>query len=152
MFREHLDCEIIYVTNGVYAPDGGIDFVLINTQNGLEYAFQVKRRLTDAPERVHEVREFIGAVALSKYEHAYYVTTADRFTSAVEREFETGVSELRKHNIQATLVDADALRTILRSKTAVKSTKQLFRGYFRGDSIWNKDKTREEMLSTAFQE
>ena len=41
IFREHLKCEVIYTSNGVYTPDGGIDFVLVNSERGLEYAFQV---------------------------------------------------------------------------------------------------------------
>src|SRR6266702_3924811 len=41
VFAEHLDAKIHYTSDGVYSPDGGIDFVLVETETGLEYAFQV---------------------------------------------------------------------------------------------------------------
>lgn len=115
VFAEHLDCEITYVTNGVYSRDGGIDFVLVNTATGINYAFQVKRRQSDRPERVQEVREFIGSVAMSPFNHAYYVTTADRFTKAVAAEVKRSSDELSKRRMDVQLVDGRRLYEILRS-------------------------------------
>jgi hypothetical protein len=150
VFKEYLDCEVIYTSNGVYAPDGGIDFVLVNSDRGIEYAFQVKRRLVNTPECIRHVREFIGAVATSKYRHAYYVTTADRFTGAATAAVSSGDSHLRTHDIELQLVDGCALRSLLRKKSVVPATIKALRSWFGQDSVWNGNMTIEDVISLSF--
>ena len=117
IFKEHLDGEIVYTTNGVYSPDGGIDFVVVQTQSGIEYAFQVKRRLTNKPECVQNVRAFVGAVATSSYTHGYYVTTAPRFTSTTVREMDDLRDNLTTHNLRIELIDGSKLHGLLQKGT-----------------------------------
>lgn len=156
VFKQFLNCEVIYTTNGVYAPDGGIDFVLINTTDGIEYAFQVKRRLVNSPERVHEVREFIGSVASSHYKHAYYVTTAERFTNSAKMEVERNSLQLVKRDIDLILVDGQALRRLLMEHNAIPGTivqiKRMFAIY--GEWIRSGDVrriiSRDAMISETF--
>lgn len=119
VFQDYLNCEIHYLTNSVYTPDKGIDFVLINSDKGLLYAFQVKRRLTNKPESVKEVREFIGAVAMSSYEHGYYVTFADRFSKVAFKEIEDAERVLDKRNLHISLVDGTRLREIISNQNPV---------------------------------
>ena len=116
IFAEHMDCKIHYVSNGVFALDGGIDFVLAETRTGVQHAFQVKRRLTDAPERVQRVREFVGAVATSRFNNGFYVTFAPRFTKTAQREVDAGRDNLREHNINLTLIDGTRLKEILNNR------------------------------------
>jgi len=151
VFKEHLNCEVIYTTNGVYSPDGGIDFVLINSNAGIEYAFQVKRRLADSPERIQPVREFIGAVASSRYKHGFYVTTAERFTKSTRKELASTVSNLAARDMHLTLVDGDVLRSLLKQKKAASATVRTIRHWFRPDSVWNGTKNLDQMISEAFQ-
>jgi hypothetical protein len=113
VFAEHLNCQVHYVTNGVYAPDGGIDFVLVEAETGLEYAFQVKRRLTSKPERVQPVREFLGSLAGTKYERGYFVTFAPAFTRNTHRELAAASSQLRHRNLDIRLIDGSRLKSIL---------------------------------------
>ncbi len=122
IFKEYLDCEIRYFTNGVYSPDGGIDFVLINSNKGLEYAFQVKRRISDSPEPVTEVRQFLGAMASSPFKHGYYVTTADRFTRSTIKEIQSSEKNIQNHNLSINIVDGTDLFKILQSHKLLPQT------------------------------
>lgn len=115
VFAEHMDAKVHYTTNGVYSPDGGIDFVLVETQTGLEYAFQVKRRLTDKPESVRPIREFIGGVALHGYERGYFVTFAPRTTKAAEQEVKQGRASLARRGLSIQVIDGSRLYDILRN-------------------------------------
>jgi len=115
VFRDLLDGEVFYTSNGVYAPDGGIDFVLIQTASGIEYAFQIKRRLTDRPECVEPVRAFLGSVASSRYSHGFYVTTSPRFTSVVRREIEDGGLNLARHDLKVDIIDGTQLYAFLKA-------------------------------------
>jgi hypothetical protein len=150
IFKAHLDCEIIYTTNGVYTPDGGIDFVLVNSNSGIEYAFQLKRRLVDSSERIQHVREFIGAIASSPYKYAYYVTTADRFTKSAEMEIERNALNLAARDIRLSLVDGNSLRALLKEKKAVSATAKSIRAWFRKNSVWSGNKSLDQMISEAF--
>jgi hypothetical protein len=137
VFRDVLDAEVFYSSNGVYAPDGGIDFVLVQTASGIEYAFQVKRRLTDRPECVEEVRAFLGAVASSHYSHAFYVTTSPRFTSAAQEELKSGGVHLAQHGIQIELVDGERLSAFLRQGATVsKPFSDLWQRFQGIDAPW----------------
>lgn len=110
VFKEHFDCEIHYITNGVFAPDGGIDFLLV-TKGSSEYtAVQVKRRRSDHAEPVSEIRAFLGAVALSNFNKGIYVTTAERFTRTVERAIKSGYESLGRRELSIELVDGGRLR------------------------------------------
>jgi restriction endonuclease Mrr len=113
VFSEHLNSKIHYTTNGVYTPDGGIDFVLVETNTGIEYAFQVKRRLTDKAERVQPIREFIGAVALQGYNHGYFVTFAPRLTKTIEKELEQGRESLSKKGMSIEVIDGKTLYDVI---------------------------------------
>jgi hypothetical protein len=155
IFKAHLDCDIIYTTNGVYTPDGGIDFVLVNSKSGIEYAFQVRRRLVDSPERVQPVREFIGAIASSTYKYAYYVTTADRFTRSVEMELKSNTPNLIARDIRLSLVDGNSLRSLLNEKTAVSATAKRIRSLFYKPAAWKREKgldtiSLDQMISEVF--
>jgi hypothetical protein len=115
VFAEHLDAQVHYTTDGVYSPDGGIDFVLVETNTGLEYAFQVKRRLTADPERIQPIREFIGAMAVQGYDRGYYVTFAPRMTKAAQQEVKRGQTQLLKHGLSIDVIDGTQLRDLLRN-------------------------------------
>jgi restriction endonuclease len=130
IFREHLDCEIEYTTNGVYHSDGGIDFVLVNTATGIRYAFQVKRRLTDSPERVQPVREFIDSVAQSHFNHGFFVTTADRFTQYTKDELSAKRPLLELRDIKLTLVDGGRLLDLMKQQAVTPETAQIIQDYF----------------------
>jgi restriction system protein len=118
VFKEHMDCEILYLTDHVYAPDGGIDFVLINNTSGERFAVQVKRRQTDQPESVQEVLKFVGALVRQDYSNGLFVTTADRFTRPA-REAELA-PELKKRNIFLKLYDGSNLFELLKLYTQPK--------------------------------
>src|SRR5215204_3420855 len=63
------------------AGDGGID--LIAVKGDQEFAVQVKRRSSrNSVERVHTVRELLGACLLRGAQHAVFVTTADHFSGS----------------------------------------------------------------------
>ena len=114
VFKDHLgDCEIHYLTDSVYAPDGGIDFVLVFSRSGEEIAFQVKRRQSDQPERVEPVRAFLGAIAMSRFKQGFYVTTASRYTSTVKREFEGSEPTLKDRKLAISLIDGSTLYKLL---------------------------------------
>lgn len=122
IFAEHLNCEIHYCSNGVFAKDGGIDFVLVNTEKGIEHAFQVKRRINSKAERVQPIREFIGSVSMSSYRSAYYVTTSNRFTSAATSEVEQSQAELASRDISVELVSGKRLHELLLQQRAKPAT------------------------------
>ena len=136
IFKDHLNCEIRYTTNGVYTPDGGIDFVLVNTNKGIEYAFQIKRRLTDSPERIQPIREFIGAVAGTPFKHAYYVTTAERITKYAKKEMKRSLSNLKKRNIYLNIIDGNELFHILKSNIVTPSTSESIIKMFKIAKNW----------------
>ena len=112
-----MDADIEYVTDGVFVPDGGVDFVLVRRSDGKKIAFQVKRRQNDAPERVQPVREFIGAIAGTPYREGYFVSTAERFTRTVVREIEAGAQYHKERGIEIQLVDGSRLRELLKLTT-----------------------------------
>jgi Restriction endonuclease len=114
VFSEFLHCDIHYTTNGVYSPDGGVDFVLVESNTGIEQAFQVKRRLTDKPERVQPIREFIGTMALRGYEHGCFVTFAPRLTRTALTELEQGRQTLASKGTTIDVVDGTRLHDIIR--------------------------------------
>ena len=136
IFREHLDCEIRYTSNGVYAPDGGIDFVLVNTSIGIEYAFQVKRRLTDSPEPVQPIREFVGAVMGTSFRHAYYVTTASRLTKTARSEIANARFRLLERKLDLNIVDGEALLQLLKLHPVLPSTANVIRAKFSLPKAW----------------
>jgi hypothetical protein len=141
VFSEHMDCEIHYLTDSVYAPDGGIDFVLVSRDDGHEIAFQVKRREQPGPERVAPIREFIGAVALSHFDTAFYVSTADRFTRQALAELDKGKLDLKRHGLHIDLVDGRRLQGILRLTTPEPESMGMLRQSKAGmfDEWWEND-------------
>jgi hypothetical protein len=116
IFADHLDAQIHYVSNGVYSPDGGIDFVLVETKSGLEYAFQVKRRLTEKVERVHEVREFLGTLAGSRFNHGYYVTFAPKFSRALHDELNQRRGRLELRRLHLDVIDGAKMKELIAQK------------------------------------
>lgn len=114
VFKGVLNCEVHYLTNSVYAKDGGIDFVLLNDNIGIVYAFQVKRRMTDRKECVKCIREFIGALAQSPYRHGYLVTTADTFTRDAYSETTASVDTLKKRNLEVSMIDGRQLYALIK--------------------------------------
>ena len=103
-----------YLSDGVYAPDGGIDFVLVEGDSGLSTAFQIKRRISHKSESVIPVREFIGSLLLQNYSKGCYVTFADQFSKACRAELSRGAEFLASKNLTVELVDGDRLNYILR--------------------------------------
>jgi len=137
IFKDHFDGEIHYTTNGVYSPDGGIDFVIAQSSLGIEYAFQVKRRLTDKPECIQNVRAFVGAVAASSYSRGYYVTTTPRFTSSAVREMEERRENLNNHKLNIELIDGSKLFDILKSRACSKPSFESLKNHIEGpESEW----------------
>ena len=110
---------MFYTSNGVYSKDGGIDFVLVNSEKGIECAFQVKRRLTGKPEPIRYVREFLGAVAMSPYDKCYYVTTSSRFTQSGSQVL-SAQPFLQHRQIECHLVNGKHLLQLLRT-TRIKN-------------------------------
>jgi hypothetical protein len=71
-----LDCEVHQLG---YTRDGGIDLVLLNSDNPI--AVQVKRRQDHRKtEGVRGIREFLGAALLQDFSHLIYVTNAERYS------------------------------------------------------------------------
>lgn len=114
IFKDSQDCEVHYLSDGVFTPDGGIDFVLVEGDSGLSTAFQIKRRLSSKSESVMPVREFIGSLVLSNYSNGCYVTFADRFSKSCRDELKRGADFLRSKNLTLELVDGERLKFILR--------------------------------------
>lgn len=128
IFEEAMDCEVVYLTDSVYAKDRGIDFVLVNSERGLTIAFQVKRRQTDKRECVRCVREFVGSLSASPYDVGYFVTTADSFTRDAKLEREDSIEDLAKRGLEVTLVDGrDLLAHIRRQKSTTGALRRLER-------------------------
>ena len=75
VWKDFMDCEALSIGG---PNDGGIDVVLIN--GARRYAVQVKHRSRDAPEPVSTVREFVGALIVSRHVHGIIVSSAPRFT------------------------------------------------------------------------
>lgn len=125
IFKEHLDCEIHYTSNGVYSKDGGIDFVLVRTRDGIDTAFQVKRRRRQGAEPITAVREFLGAVALSPYKKGYFVTTAPTFTSAATQIL-SATEALEQRSMECHLVNGSDLMNLLRITSFRNSALKLF--------------------------
>jgi hypothetical protein len=128
IFREHLDGEVLYTTNGVYTPDGGIDFVIVCSERGVASAFQIKRRQTDSAESVTEVRSFLGALAGSPFSQGYFVTTAPSFTRTAIEEGVKARANLRSRGLSLEIVDGTALHRILLSQTGRPSLAALCDG------------------------
>jgi len=60
--------------------DRGIDLIVVESERTI--AVQVKRRSQpDAVESVMQVREFLGASVVERFDHLMYVSTADYFSS-----------------------------------------------------------------------
>ena len=138
IFSEHLNCHVHYVTNGVYSPDGGIDFVLVEGEAGLETAFQVKRRLTSKPEGVKPVREFLGSLLLNGYSNGCYVTFSPRFTRSILSEISKAEQDLEKLGMHVDLVDGKRLRDILRNhRNAHKRNHPLIDSEVSGSIGWH---------------
>ena len=82
ILKEFYDCQVLHVGK---SSDGGIDLILIDSNDG-KTPVQVKRRSTKSKtESVAIVREFRGAMLLHGYNNGLIVTTADHFSKeAVE--------------------------------------------------------------------
>ncbi|HXJ43575.1 MAG TPA: restriction endonuclease [Bryobacteraceae bacterium] len=130
VFAEHFDCEIHYTSNGVFAPDGGIDFVLVRAEAGIAAAFQVKRRLTDRPESIIPVREFVGAVAMSTYNQCYFVTTAPQFARSLAG-IRGPVDAMRRRSLELHLVSAPQLMDLMRETRTLNECQSSFKETFR---------------------
>lgn len=76
VFREHFNCEVIHVGK---TNDGGIDLLLINSENPT--IVQVKRRKKlKHTESVSGIRELIGATVLKESKNCIYVSTCSKFS------------------------------------------------------------------------
>ena len=76
-------------------------------------AFQVKRRQTEKNESVRPVREFIGAMANSKFNEGIYVTTAPHFTKYAQKEFRSAEYNLLNKKMRISLIDGSRLKNLL---------------------------------------
>jgi hypothetical protein len=80
IFRECLGpCEVSYFQGSTYAPDEGIDLVVIQADAGLT-AVQVKRRVNKKVEPIESVRAFVAALILKGFRKGVYVTLASTFS------------------------------------------------------------------------
>jgi hypothetical protein len=113
VFKNYYNCEVHYNSNSVYSKDGGIDLIFVKKNEGVSAVIQVKRRQTDKPESVQCIREFIGSVAQSKYNHGYFVTTADNFTRDANIEFNNSIENLNQRNIELHLINGTHLFDLL---------------------------------------
>jgi hypothetical protein len=136
VFSNSLNCEVEYLADSVFSPDGGVDFVLV-THNGGRIAFQVKSRQGRSPESVIPVRSFIGAMALSGFQQGFFVTTADRFSVSAVREIRQRRLNLREASLHLTLVDGSQLRTLLEmDRPKPSSFDELLKHYLNVEMPW----------------
>lgn len=112
VFKAHMNCEVFYYDDAVYAPDGGIDFVLVCSDR-TPIAFQVKRREVEKSEPIQPIREFVGAVAKSPFHEGIYVTTAN-LSRYAKKELDHSTSNLVDKGMEISLVDGEILRELMR--------------------------------------
>jgi len=112
VFQDFLQCEVHYFTNDTYAPDGGIDLVALEGDDGLVTAIQVKRRTRDIAESVCTIREFVGAMAVEGFRKGIFVTTG-RYSKTAQR-LPTRVKKVYGQKVALDLVDATGFEDLLR--------------------------------------
>lgn len=111
VLRDHYGGDIQRFSANAYTRDGGIDLVIASKEGAIQRVVQVKRRLTEDPESVRDVRDFIGAMVLDGADKGVFVTTASRFTTpaaAISKNLNLG-----KHKIELELVDGERLLELL---------------------------------------
>lgn len=118
VLKAHLNCDVRYVTN-TYAPDRGIDFVLVESDR-TSIALQIKRRIIKNVEPVTEVRAFLGAMVVNGFTKGIYVTTANRFSRNVLEEFSNSIW-LAQQGLSVSLLEAPSLFEILRLQQVAAS-------------------------------
>lgn len=80
VFSEHFNCEVKHIGK---SNDGGIDLLLINSEN--PSVIQVKRRKKlKYTESVSGIRDLIGATLLSGNKNSIFVSTCDKFSKQSE--------------------------------------------------------------------
>ena len=85
--------------------DGGVDVLLVDTENK-SWLVQVKRReYASSSEPVSTVRNILGTMVVRKARHAIVVSTADRFTHQARQE----ASQARESAFIVELIDRHAL-------------------------------------------
>ncbi|WP_367389848.1 restriction endonuclease [Lewinella sp. LCG006] len=78
ILKDHLDCQVVHVGK---SNDGGIDLLLIDSENETTVV-QVKRRTKpNSTEGVVPIRELIGAMAINNNKRAIFVTTAKKYSN-----------------------------------------------------------------------
>ncbi|OUS31925.1 hypothetical protein A9Q99_02195 [Gammaproteobacteria bacterium 45_16_T64] len=78
VFREHFSCDVEHIGK---SHDGGIDLILINSDNPT--IVQVKRRKKLLyTEGIAGIREFIGAAKINGNRNCIYVSTCSKFSNA----------------------------------------------------------------------
>ena len=126
ILKEHYDCEVIHVGK---SHDGGIDLILVESQQG-RMPVQVKRRSSpEAVESVSIVREFRGAMLLKGYNRGIIVTTAHHFSPSAVVASKPQPDHLAPQSID--LVDCrrllDIMGTLIKRRPNPEFFKQLFR-------------------------
>lgn len=85
----HLNCSVEHVGRSY---DGGIDLLIIESENSI-IPVQVKRR--NRPNKIESVcvlREFLGAFFIKGYKKAKFVTTADKYSTTAKKYADSCVS------------------------------------------------------------
>lgn len=118
IMKEHYKCDVIHTKANVNTPDGGIDLLVGHDGNKVKAAVQVKRRKNGEPEGILHVRNFVGALTIQGHDEGIFVTTAERFTTAVLKE-----QKLLHENshIKLDLVDSARLLELLNATTPYDS-------------------------------
>jgi len=107
VLADFLNCEVSHVGK---SHDGGIDLVIVHTDDGL-VPVQVKNRITDKSEGVQSIREFRGAMVLKGFSKGVFVTRASKFSSEAEHASKPDVDHLTPQTI--VLVDCHRLVEIM---------------------------------------
>ena len=115
VIRDFTGLEVEYFRGNTFAPDGGVDLIVCHDNEEPSHAIQVKRRSTERPESVAEVRAFLGALVDSDFDQGLLVTLAERFS---DQAIKTASSaNLQRRGLTLELVDGRRLLDLLRVTT-----------------------------------
>lgn len=126
VFSDFYQCEVRYFKGKTYSRDGGIDLIMLQTDEGPK-AIQVKRRTSpEKGEPVNIIREFLGAMFLQDYECGVFVTTG-HFTKDSEH---TAITANEK-GMKIELVDARGFEELLNETCRAKTFVYAYLGAIR---------------------
>ncbi|MBU1171296.1 MAG: restriction endonuclease [Proteobacteria bacterium] len=107
VLSDFFDCEVSLVGK---SGDGGVDLLLLHSDKPT--VIQVKRRQNpNSKERVHLIREVLGATLLSGYRRACIVSTAYEYTEPAKKTANSAVESGLLSSFE--LIDAEAFFRML---------------------------------------